>query len=818
LAIPAILAIRVQELANLKALELYSGFGAKRQEQMTANDKVNILMVDDQPAKLLSYEAILAELGENLIKANSGREALEVLLRQDVAVVLMDVSMPEMDGFELAETIRQHPRFQKTAIIFISAVHLTDMDRLKGYERGAVDYISVPVVPEVLRAKVSVFAELHRKTRQLEHLNRNLEQRVLERTEELRESEIQFRMLANSIPQLAWMAHPDGSVFWYNQRWFDYTGTTLDEVQGQGWRRVHHPAHVDRVVAGIQRSWILGEEWEDTCPLRGADGQYRWFLTRAVPIRDSHGKVARWFGTSTDISRQIIAEEKIRSLNDELKQHVRELETIMQELPIGVAVAHDPECRKITTNAALRKMLRHEDSAGTVLDDWSNRPYEVYCGGQLISASDMPVQKAARTGRPEGPIEVEVRFRDGGVVFMISSASPLLDENGEVRGSVSIIFDVTSRKQMEDTLRERAELLDLASEAIMVRDLGGKLQFFNTGAETLYGWQREEVIGKNIHELLQTSYPINEGEIEAELRKSGRWQGNLTQSTREKREIIVASRQALKLDDNGSGIALLEINRDITAQLLAQEALRKTERLAAMGRVAGIIAHEINNPLEAITNAFYLLRDHKSLDDDARYLAKLAEEELVRVAHITRQTLSFYRESQKAVSFSIAGILDDVLDLQSRRLRLSSIALDKRYGSTGQIIGYPSELKQVFLNLVGNAIQAMPEGGRLRVRVRESYYRSPQRNGILVSICDTGSGIKAADAKRLFEPFFTTKDAKGTGLGLWISRGIVQKYDGAIRFRSIKVNGHAATCFSVFLPGVGKIAERPRVQEAIGSQ
>ncbi len=785
---------------------------------MTANDKVNILMVDDQPAKLLSYEAILAELGENLIKASSGREALEILLRHDVAVVLMDVSMPEMDGFELAETIRQHPRFQKTAIIFISAVHLTDMDRLKGYERGAVDYISVPVVPEVLRAKVSVFAELHRKTRQLEHLNRNLEQRVLERTEELRESEIQFRMLANSIPQLAWMAHPDGSVFWYNQRWFDYTGTTLEEVQGQGWRRVHHPAHVDRVVAGIQRSWILGEEWEDTCPLRGADGQYRWFLTRAVPIRDSHGKVARWFGTSTDISRQIIAEEKIRSLNDELKQHVRELETIMQELPIGVAVAHDPECRKITTNAALRKMLRHEEGAGTVLDDWSNRPYKVYCGGKLISASDMPVQKAARTGRPEGPIEVEVRFRDGGVVFMISSASPLLDENGEVRGSVSIIFDVTSRKQMEDTLRERAELLDLASEAIMVRDLEGKLQFFNTGAETLYGWQRETVIGKNIHELLQTSYPIHESEIEAELRKSGRWQGNLTQSTREKREIIVASRQALKLDDNGNGVALLEINRDITAQLLAQEALRKTERLAAMGRVAGIIAHEINNPLEAITNAFYLLRDHKSLDDDARYLAKLAEEELVRVAHITRQTLSFYRESQKAVSFSIAGILDDVLDLQSRRLRLSSITLDKRYGSTGQIIGYPSELKQVFLNLVGNAIQAMPEGGRLRVRVRESYYRSPQRSGILVSICDTGSGIKAADAKRLFEPFFTTKDTKGTGLGLWISRGIVQKYDGAIRFRSIKMNGHGATCFSVFLPGVGTIAERPRVQEAIGSQ
>ncbi len=141
---------------------------------MSGDEKVNILMVDDQPAKLLTYEVMLAELGENLIKANSGREALQYLLQNDVAVVLMDVSMPELDGFELAEIIRQHPRFKRTAIIFISAVHLTDLDRLKGYQRGAVDYIAVPVVPELLRAKVSVFAELHRQARQLESLNREL--------------------------------------------------------------------------------------------------------------------------------------------------------------------------------------------------------------------------------------------------------------------------------------------------------------------------------------------------------------------------------------------------------------------------------------------------------------------------------------------------------------------------------------------------------------------------------------------------------------------------------------------------------------------
>ncbi|GAC1618409.1 MAG: hypothetical protein PVS2B2_11190 [Candidatus Acidiferrum sp.] len=141
---------------------------------MSMHEKVNILMVDDQAGKLLSYEAILSELGENLIKAQSGKEALELLLKTDVAVVLLDVSMPELDGFDLAEMIQEHPRFQRTPILFISAVLLTDMDRLKGYQRGAVDYISVPIVPELLRAKVRVFVDLHRKTKQLEMLNLEL--------------------------------------------------------------------------------------------------------------------------------------------------------------------------------------------------------------------------------------------------------------------------------------------------------------------------------------------------------------------------------------------------------------------------------------------------------------------------------------------------------------------------------------------------------------------------------------------------------------------------------------------------------------------
>ena len=318
-------------------------------------------MVDDQPAKLLSYEVILAELGENLIKASSGKEALEHLLKTDIAVVLMDVSMPDLDGFELADLIRQHPRFQRTAIIFISAVYLTDLDRLKGYQRGAVDYISVPVVPELLRAKVSIFAELHRKTHQLESLNRQLEERVAERTDELERraetlqqvnSELarkhqELNAIMHTAPDIIFSRRADGARDYISDRFYEYTGASPNSANGFGWLEFVHADDKERSMSNWLHCVQSGDNYECEYRLRGKDGIYRWFRARAIPIHDLEGQIVKWYGTCCDIHDSKMLEQSIRDNAVALEKVVDERTAALRRLSGRLITMQDDERRRI---------------------------------------------------------------------------------------------------------------------------------------------------------------------------------------------------------------------------------------------------------------------------------------------------------------------------------------------------------------------------------------------------------------------------------------------------------------------------------------
>lgn len=368
-------------------------------------------------------------------------------------------------------------------------------------------------------------------------------------------------------------------------------------------------------------------------------------------------------------------------------------------------------------------------------------------------------------------------------------------------------------KLTEERHHEHAELLELVSEAIIVCDQNGIVQFWNASAEALYGWERSEMIGRKLHQTLGTQFPVPLDAMRESIADTGRWEGNLVQRTKDGREVTVASRKAVAAGNGDRQSLVLEVNRDITAQLQGEEVLRQTEKWAAMGRVAGVIAHEINNPLDSIVNALFLLSKNASLDKNARRYLRIANKEMSRVVHITKQARGFYRGSQQLVPASLPALLDDVLDVQSRVLSRHGISLRKDYRTKSLILGFPIELRQVLLNLTKNAIEAMPEGGQLRVRVLECLERTTQRRGIRVSIIDTGAGVRREDAGSIFKPFFSTKSTKGTGLGLWITRGIVQKYQGTLRFRTLRLRHRAATCFTVFFPGSQVAAAAGGVQE-----
>jgi PAS domain S-box-containing protein len=352
----------------------------------------------------------------------------------------------------------------------------------------------------------------------------------------LQEREQQFRTLADSVPQLAWMAEADGHIFWFNKRWYEYTGTTPDEMVGWGWKSVHDPKVLPDVLERWRAAIRIGQPLEMVFPLRGWDGNYREFLTLVVPVRDGAGKVARWFGTNTDI----------------------------------------------------------------------------------------------------------------------------------------------------------------------------------------------------------------------------------------------------------------------TEQRRAEEALRRSEKLAATGRLAASIAHEINNPLEAVANLLYLARRHPA--DVARYVSA-AEEELDRIAEITKHTLGFYREAATLVQVDVAEVAKGVLALYDRKLQFKKIKVVNRFGRDVAIWGYPGEIRQILANLVANAIEAMEPGGCLSIKVSAATeWGATRRRGVRATIGDNGSGISREQIKRIFEPFYTTKKDVGTGLGLWLTQNLVRKHQGTIRVRSKSDSKRGGTAFSIFFP------------------
>jgi PAS domain S-box-containing protein len=352
------------------------------------------------------------------------------------------------------------------------------------------------------------------------------------------------------------------------------------------------------------------------------------------------------------------------------------------------------------------------------------------------------------------------------------------------------------------TTREMAAIVECSSDAIYTTRPDGTITSWNRAAEHLYGYTAEEAVGSKVAQLAP---PERRDELERNqkiLDRGGHVPSYRTERMRKDgtRCPVLLSVSSLR---NGRGkiVGASAIARDITAEKQSEEAIRRSEKLATTGRLAASIAHEINNPLEALANLLYLARHDPNHAGD--YLT-LAEQEVGRVAKLAQQTLGFVRDNSSPGSMDPAAIMDEILQLYSRKLASRQIHVTRRYRSTGPISGFSGELRQLLANLVMNAMDAMTDGGSLQVRVAAGRDWPSGRAGVRITVADTGSGIPRDRLRQIFEPFYTTKKDTGTGLGLWVSRGIVQKHGGSIRVRS-RADGRTTarttgTVFSIFLP------------------
>lgn len=450
----------------------------------------------------------------------------------------------------------------------------------------------------------------------------------------------------------------------------------------------------------------------------------------------------------------------------------------------------DPEGQKQTLSAELGRIFGVDVSDPDRAQKWAAR----------VWPEDWPkVQQLMEMGSRSGKMDFEYRYLHPvlGLRWLYCRGRRFNDEPR----MFGIVQDVTARKAAEEASQRLVAIVESSDDAIISKDLHGVVTSWNPAAERMFGFTATEMIGRPITTIIPPEMRDDETRILQTISRGERIEHFETVRVHKNGDRVEVSLTVSPVkDEAGRIVGAAKIARDITERRKAERTLLVTERLAAVGRLAATVAHEINNPLEAITNLVYLARTASTPSEVAGFLSN-AEEQLACVSHLTRQTLGFYRETSGARRVRPAEIVDSIVAVFTSKAKNKGIQLKPEIKDDLEICAIPGEIRQVLANLISNSIDAIQGPGEITIRI--SRARSSAKEpvcGIRITVADTGSGIPRETLKRVYEPFFTTKRDVGTGLGLWVCKNIVETHHGTIRGRSATAPGKSWTAFSIFLP------------------
>ncbi|MGF2035805.1 MAG: PAS domain S-box protein [Nostoc sp. CmiVER01] len=618
--------------------------------------------------------------------------------------------------------------------------------------------------------------------------------------ESLRQSDEKFRTIAENVHAVIWIASADSfRTLYVSPAYEKIWGRSCQYLleHPESWIETVHPDDRERTSKAAKQQ-LSGESASIEYRILRPDGSVRWIWDRSFTVYNDQGKVQYYGGIAEDITERKLAEES-------LQESEARLSLALEAGQMGI---WDRDLIANTSVWSANMGPLYGLPSATLcptIEDYLNLIHPE--DRELVAAS---IPRMIEEGR--ATTDYRVVWPDGSLHWLNCKAQVYYNEIGEMIRMIGTNKDITERKLAQQKIFEQAALLDIATDAILVRDFQFQILFWNKGAERMYGWLSSEVMGKNLREIL---YPAAiQPQLQVPLKsviESGSWQGELHKVTKSGKEIVVESRWTLMRDSEGEPKSILTVDTDITEKKQLQEQFFRTQRLESLGTLAGGITHDLNNILTPILAAAQLLQGTFLQDEDlSGQLLALIETNAKRGAALVKQILSFARGYKgEATIIQVESLILEIVQIVKqtfpKSIEIYTVIPEDIWAVTGEA----TQLHQVLMNLVVNARDALPDGGNIKISaenkfIDEAYTRmnldAKVGHYIVISVADNGIGIPPDILDRIFEPFFTTKDVNaGTGLGLSTVLGIIRSHDGFIKVSTSVGRGSK---FDLFLPAV----------------